>query len=141
MLKSENHFKSKNGLKIFTVTALILFVSLIASSQGGDIKWSNDGNSYYRVEKNELIQYTLPDNKPVVVISKQQLTPTGDTTPLQFNYFSFSADQQKVLLFTNTKRVWRLNTKGDYWMIDRTSGTLSQLGKTLPASSLMFAMF
>ena len=141
MLKSENHFKSKNGLKIFTVTALFLFVSLIASSQGGDIKWSNDGNSYYSVEKNELIQYTLPGNKPVVVISKKQITPIGDTTPLQFNYFSFSADQQKVLLFTNTKRVWRLNTKGDYWMLDRTSGTLTQLGKTLPASSLMFAMF
>ena len=141
MLKSENHFKSKNGLKIFTVTALFLFVSLIASSQGGDIKWSNDGNSYYSVEKNELIQYTLPGNKPVVVISKKQITPIGDTTPLKFNYFSFSADQQKVLLFTNTKRVWRLNTKGDYWMLDRTSGTLTQLGKTLPASSLMFAMF
>ena len=141
MLKSEIHFKSKNGLKILAVTALIMFVSLIASAQGGDIKWSNDGNSYYRVEKNELIQYTLPENKPVVVISKQQLTPAGDTNNLQFNYFSFSSDQQKVLLFTNTKRVWRLNTKGDYWMLDRITGTLTQLGKTLPSSSLMFAMF
>lgn len=141
MLKSENHFKNKNGLKILAVTALIMFVSLIASAQGGDIKWSNDGNSYYRVEKNELIQYTLPDNKPVVVLSKQQLTPAGDTNNLQFNYFSFSSDQQKVLLFTNTKRVWRLNTKGDYWMLDRITGTLTQLGKTLPSSSLMFAMF
>lgn len=141
MLKSENHFKNKNGLKILAVTALIMFVSLIASAQGGDIKWSNDGNSYYRVEKNELIQYTLPDNRPVVVLSKQQLTPAGDTNNLQFNYFSFSSDQQKVLLFTNTKRVWRLNTKGDYWMLDRITGTLTQLGKTLPSSSLMFAMF
>jgi dipeptidyl-peptidase-4 len=44
-------------------------------------------------------------------------------------------------LFTNTKRVWRLNSRGDYWMLDRKAGSLSQLGKTLPASSLMFAKF
>jgi dipeptidyl-peptidase-4 len=44
-------------------------------------------------------------------------------------------------VFTNTKKVWRLNTKGDYWLVDRKSGSLSQLGKTLPASSLMFAKF
>jgi dipeptidyl-peptidase-4 len=118
-----------------------MFVTLVASSQVGDIRWSADGNSYYRIEKNELIQYTLPDNKPAVILSKQQLTPAGDTGPLQFNYYSFSSDQQKVLLFTNTKRVWRLNSKGDYWMFDRKTGTLSQLGKTLPASSLMFAKF
>jgi dipeptidyl-peptidase 4 len=141
MFNSEIFLKSRNRLKLFAVTVLILFVSLIASSQVGDIRWSNDGNSYYLVEKNELVQYTLTDNKPVAVLSKQQLTPMGSSTPLQFSYYSFSGDQQKVLLFTNTKRVWRLNSKGDYWMLDRKSGSLSQLGKTLPVSSLMFAKF
>jgi dipeptidyl-peptidase-4 len=141
MFNSEIFLKSRNRLKLFAVTVLILCVSFIASSQTGDIRWSADGNSYYLVEKNELVQYTLPDNKPVAVLSKQQLTPTGSSNPLQFSYYSFSGDQQKVLLFTNTKRVWRLNSKGDYWMLDRKSGSLSQLGKTLPASSLMFAKF
>jgi len=141
MFNSEIFIKNRSGLKVFFITAVIMFVTLVASSQVGDIRWSADGNSYYRIEKNELIQYTLPDNKPAVILSKQQLTPAGDTGPLQFNYYSFSSDQQKVLLFTNTKRVWRLNSKGDYWMLDRKTGTLSQLGKTLPASSLMFAKF
>jgi dipeptidyl-peptidase-4 len=141
MFNSEIFIKNRYGLKVFFITAVIMFVTLVASSQVGDIRWSADGNSYYRIEKNELIQYTLPDNKPAVILSKQQLTPAGDTGPLQFNYYSFSSDQQKVLLFTNTKRVWRLNSKGDYWMFDRKTGTLSQLGKTLPASSLMFAKF
>jgi dipeptidyl-peptidase-4 len=141
MFKTEEISKDRIDLKIFSVTVLILFFSFIASSQTGEIKWSNDGNSYYRLEKNELTQYSLPDNKPAVIVSKQQLTPKGGTIPLQLSYYSFSADQQKVLLFTNTKRVWRLNTRGDYWILDRTSGTLSQLGKTLPPSSLMFAKF
>jgi dipeptidyl-peptidase-4 len=141
MFNSEICIKNRSGLKVFFITAVIMFVTLVASSQIGDIRWSADGNSYYRIEKNELVQYTLPDNKPAVILSKQQLTPAGDTSPLQFSYYSFSSDQQKVLLFTNTKRVWRLNSKGDYWMLDRKTGTLSQLGKTLPASSLMFAKF
>lgn len=141
MFKAGNIVKKRMGLKVFVISVMILFITLIASSQVGDIRWSIDGNSYYRVEKNELVQYTLPDNKPAVVLSKLQLTPEGNKNPLQFSFYSFSEDQQRVLLFTNTKRVWRLNSKGDYWMFDRKTGSLSQLGKTLPASSLMFAKF
>jgi dipeptidyl-peptidase-4 len=141
MFRTEFISISRNGLKFFSVAIIVLLISQIASSQGGEIRWSNDGNSYYRVEKNELVQYTLPDNKHTVVLSKEQLTPSGSTNPLQFSYYSFSADQQKVLLFTNTKKVWRLNSKGDYWLLDRTSGSLVQLGKSLPTSSLMFAKF
>lgn len=141
MFKSESQFISYSIIKYFVIPLLILFFSFSAFSQVGDIKWSNDGDSYYQVEENELVQYKLPDNKPSVVLSREQLTPEGYKKPLQFSYFSFSADQQKVMLFTNTKRVWRLNTKGDYWILDRPSGNLIQLGKTLPASSLMFAKF
>ena len=131
----------RTGMKIIVISIFILFISFTVKSQIGDVRWSLDGNSYYRVEKNELVQYTLPDNKPVVILSKQQITPVGSTSPLQISFYSFSADQQKVLIFTNTKKVWRLNTRGDYWVLDRASGSLSQLGKTLPASSLMFAKF
>jgi dipeptidyl-peptidase-4 len=141
MFNSKIHFKNRAGIKVFIISVLILFVSLVASSQTEDIRWSVDGNSYYRVEKNELVQYTLPENKPVVVLTEQQLTPAGRNTPLHLSYYTFSADQQKVLLFTNTKRVWRLNSKGDYWILDRKTGSLSQLGRSLPVSSLMFAKF
>jgi len=141
MLRPDVIFKSRKGLKLFALVTLILVISLTARAQSGDIRWSNDGNSYYRVEHNELIQYTLPDSKQIVILSKQQLTPSGKTIPLQFSYYCFSGDQQKALIFTNTKRVWRLNTKGDYWLIDLKSGMLTQLGKSLPESSLMFAKF
>lgn len=141
MIRSDMYSKRKREIRLVLISILLIFIQLAAWSQGGEIRWANDGNSYYRVEKNELVQYTLPDNKPVVVLSKEQLTPAGSSSPLQLSFFSFSADQQKVLIFTNTKRVWRLNSKGDYWMLDRVSGKLTQLGKTLPASSLMFAKF
>jgi dipeptidyl-peptidase-4 len=46
-----------------------------------------------------------------------------------------------VLIFTNSSRVWRSNTKGDFWVFDRTNQKLSRLGTRFPASSLMFAKF
>ena len=141
IFRSESQIISYRTIRYFVIPLLFFFFSFLAFSQVGNIRWSDDGNSYYLVEENELVQYTLPDNKPSVVLSMKQLTPKGNEKPLQFSFYSFSGDQQKVMLFTNTKRVWRLNTKGDYWILDRPSGNLVQLGKTLPASSLMFAKF
>ncbi len=83
----------------------------------------------------------MPQNIESLLVSEKQLTPKGRTAPLKISYFSFSNDQQKILLFTNTKKVWRLRTKGDYWVLDLKTGSLSQLGKSLPAASLMFAKF
>jgi len=134
-------FSKKSGINTLILLVLILFFESIAFSQSRGIKWSKEGNSYYRVEKNEIVRYTLPENVAEVIISKAQLIPEGSKDPLKFNYYAFSQDQQKLLLFTNTRKVWRLNTKGDYWVMDRQTGSLTQLGKTLPSSSLMFAKF
>ncbi|WP_315816406.1 DPP IV N-terminal domain-containing protein [Paraflavitalea speifideaquila] len=39
------------------------------------------------------------------------------------------------------QKVWRLNTRGDYWVFDRNTNTLKKVGKGRPVSSLMFAKF
>lgn len=131
--------EGKKNIFSFLLTICLLLTFYNSNAQG--IKWANDGNSYYRFIKNELVQYTLPENQPKVVITSQQLTPKGRKTPISVEFYSFSDDQQKMLLFTNTQRVWRLNSKGDYWVLDRTTGSLSKLGNNLPESSLMFAKF
>jgi len=125
------------NLKLF-VFACFFLLSFNSKAQ---VHWTNNGNSYYKLEHNQLLTYTLPNHEAKVVISKEQLTPKGQTEPLKIAHFSFSSDQQKVLLFTNTKRVWRLHTKGDYWVFDFKTNTLKQLGASLPPSSLMFAKF
>jgi dipeptidyl-peptidase-4 len=55
--------------------------------------------------------------------------------------YSWSDDNTQLLIFTNTKKVWRLNTRGDYWLLDLASGRLKKLGGDAPESSLMFAKF
>ncbi len=128
-------------LKTVALSVLILFITLNAVSQRGYLRWTDEGNSYYQVENNQIVQYALPANKAEVIISKNQLTPEGSTTPLKISFYQFTSDRQKALIFTNTKKVWRLNTRGDYWVLDLKTGSLTRLGKTLPESSLMFAKF
>ncbi|WP_111309218.1 S9 family peptidase [Confluentibacter sediminis] len=136
LFKIASNIKLK--LNIFFTLLFFVLISLQAFSQGG-FKWSNDGNSYYRIENNNIVLYSLPSNDSKVLISKEQLTPEGSEKPLAVSYFNISDDEKKVLLLTNTKRVWRINTKGDYWILNFETGKLQQIGKILPESSLMFA--
>ncbi|WP_339628310.1 S9 family peptidase [uncultured Maribacter sp.] len=130
----------KKSLNIFKILAFICFFFFNFNGEA-QVNWTNDGRSYYKLEKNQLLTYTLPDHDTKTVITKEQLTPANTSEPLNVAHFSFSSDQQKVLLFTNTKKVWRLNTKGDYWVFNFKTNTLRQIGKSLPPSSLMFAKF
>lgn len=108
---------------------------------GQAIRWSADGNSFYQVEEQGIVQYTPAANDSKILAGIQQLTPAGGNEALDVQLFSFSGDQKKLLIYTNSQRVWRINTRGDYWVLDLEKNTLKKLGDTLPSSSLMFAKF
>ena len=76
-----------------------------------------------------------------VLITAAQLTPPGAASPLEVEDLSWSADGQRVLIFTNTRRVWRTNSRGDYWLLDRQAGRLKKLGGDVPEASLLYAQF
>jgi len=125
-----------------TSIILLLFIlvsTLPVSAQQGAIRWSDDGNAFYAVEQNEIVQYTLPDHHRDVLVSARQLTPETQNNSIHIAHYSLSHDKNKVLIFTNTMRVWRINTRGDYWMFNRATNTLTKLGSSRPPSSLMFA--
>ncbi len=112
-----------------------------------EVHWLKDGNGYSTLENNdeskgnEIVRYDAQTGERKILISTKQLTPAGEQKPLAIAAYSWSDDNSKLLIFTNTKRVWRYHTKGDYWLLDLQSGKLQQLGKTLEKSSLMFAKF
>ncbi|HSB92222.1 MAG TPA: DPP IV N-terminal domain-containing protein [Flavitalea sp.] len=119
---------------------IVFFLALIFTSPAfaqSDITWSKDGSSYFKIEQGELARYDLPSNKRVIILDKKSLTPSG-MSPLELSGFDLLGSG-KVLVFTNTQKVWRYNTRGDYWIYDSISNSLTQLGKDLPAASLMFA--
>ena len=45
------------------------------------------------------------------------------------------------MIYTNTARVWRYNTRGDYWVLDLETHDLKKLGGDAKPSTLMFAKF
>jgi dipeptidyl-peptidase 4 len=108
-------------------------------------QWLEDGASFAVVEttpagQNGVVRYdSATGAKRDVAISAAQLTPAGASGPLEIEDLSWSADGQRVLVFTNTRRVWRTNSRGDYWLLDRRGGTLKKLGRDVPEASLMYA--
>lgn len=130
----------KITVQILVIVFCILLKTQVIFAQGG-ITWSNDGNAYFRSENGEVVKYTLPENKKTVIIRKERLKPAGAEKPLAVRSFRFSADYTGALIYTNTKKVWRADTRGDYWLYNFSDSSLKQLGKGRPVSSLMFAKF
>jgi dipeptidyl-peptidase-4 len=113
----------------------------------GPAKWLRDGSSYTTLEEVEdggqnLVRYETERGGRQVLVVARQFVPQGDSVPLRVEEYAWSPDNKILLIFTNSQPVWRLNTRGDYWVLDLESGRLKQLGgKDAKPSTLMFAKF
>lgn len=110
------------------------------------INWLPDGTGYISLDQSstvkggfELVKYSPKTGAKLVLVTAENLIPNGLKDPLSVDSYSWSPDNSKLLIFTNGKQVWRYNTRGDYWVLNLSDKKLFQLGKNLPASSLMFA--
>ncbi len=114
----------------------------------GWFEWQSDGSGYLMLERSassknapEIVRHDAVTGAKTFLVSAQKLTPPGASSPLVIEQFELSPDGQRLLIFTNSERVWRSNTRGDYWMVDLKSGKLQKLGGAAKPSSLMFAKF
>ena len=57
------------------------------------------------------------------------------------NYYATSEDGNYALEFTNRRRVWRYETRGDFYLVDLKTDNKRKLGEGLPEASLQFAKF
>ena len=122
----------------------------------GPARWLKEGAAYTTLEPppgpapaaasdgpevRELVQYDTASGRREVLVPAARLVPPGATAPLAIADYSWSPDGKQLLLFTETRRVWRTNSRGDYWVLDMATSALRKLGKDAPPSSLMFAKF
>ncbi|WP_282160822.1 S9 family peptidase [Ulvibacterium marinum] len=113
----------------------------------GPVRWMKDNTGYSTLEENpefggnDIIRYEAKSGKRSVLVSAEKLIPPGESAPLPIRNYEWSLDNSKLLIFTNTRKVWRYHTRGNYWVLDLASGSLKQLGKSMESSSLMFAKF
>lgn len=129
----------KNIKKLTVIALYFLCLSPLAAQK---TQWTPDGNAYYSFTKKgvEIVDVLHP-GKDETLLNSNELVPAGSSEALQVQSFQVSPDGKSLLLFANTRKVWRDNTRGDYWIFDKTTKKLTQLGKGLPSSSLMFAKY
>ncbi len=120
---------------------VFLFVVQFAFAQKRGLNWTKDGLAYMKIVEGNLVRIDPKKDISTILIKKEQFTIKGESAPLEPENFTFSNDNSKLLLFVNSAKVWRYNTRGDYWILDIAKNQLHQLGKNLPDQSLMFAKF
>lgn len=111
-------------------------------------QWQSDSQGFERIKRDaetgntSIIRVALnAEAAEQVLVSSEMLTPNGADKPLRMDAYQWSNDKTKLLIFANTERVWRYNTRGDYWVLDLQTKSLVQLGGDAPVSSMMFAKF
>lgn len=113
----------------------------------GPARWMKDNKGYSTLEYNaeaggkDIIRYDAKTGNRTVLVAASQLIPSNGGKPLVISDYNWSDDNSKLLIFTNTRKVWRYHTRGDYWVLDLKTDTLKNLGKSLPEATLMFAKF
>ncbi len=112
------------------------------------VQWQVNGSGYLVLEPAagnarglNIVRYDAASGQKTILVDADKLVPTGASVPLTIEQFDLSTDAQKVLIFTNSERVWRSNTRGDYWVIDLKTWKLQKLGGDARPSTLMFAKF
>jgi dipeptidyl-peptidase 4 len=123
-----------------------IFDSRDFSGQTLSARWAKDGSGYLILESSraapggrDIVLHDAQSGEARVLVSAARLVPSGESAPLAIDDYAFSDDQTLVLIYTNSKRVWRANSRGDYWILDLASHELRKLGGDAAPATLMFA--
>ncbi|KAB2908669.1 MAG: S9 family peptidase [Ignavibacteriales bacterium] len=108
------------------------------------VKWTESGHTYYKIEDDVdgsvIYKIDVKSGEKEELVKINDLVPEGKKSPLNLSEYKFSPSGTWMLIYTNTKRVWRVNSKGDYWIYNIKSKKLRKLGGDEAApSTLQFA--
>ena len=115
---------------------------------GFSVNWMPTGNRYFVKQPgasnngDDIVLVDPRTSEQTTLISAANLIPEDGADPIDIESFQVSPDKNKVLVFNNSRRVWRYNTRGDFWVVDLVSGTVRKLGGAdTEEATLMFAKF
>ena len=125
-----------------------IFTDREFSSKGFSARWSMNGNEYTYLKDAEgkdkgkdIRVYNVAESRDSVMVKASELFRPGTQKQIEIEDYSFSRDRSLLMIYTNSKRVWRRNSRGDYWVLDRSSGEFRKIGGEAKASTLQFAKF
>jgi len=114
----------------------------------GPARWLADGSGYTTLETSpdyeegrDIIRHDPSTGDRSVAVPAAALVPGEGVAPLEIDDYQWSDAGNLLLVFTNTEKVWRRNTRGDYWVLNLETRRLQKLGGDTPESTMMFAKF
>ncbi|PAP80289.1 peptidase S9 [Rubrivirga sp. SAORIC476] len=113
------------------------------SFQGG--RWAETGARLLYVEgdasgASSLRELDLTTDTRRTILDGSQLVKPDAEGLIEIEDYATSMDGAKTLLYTDSERVWRLNTKGYYYVLDNESGTVTPVADRSEGFQ-MFAKF
>ena len=84
-----------------------------------EMRWSKRSSTYTTLDKSptgkgvDLVRHDPATEKKEVYVPASAFIPKNAKEPLNIEGFEFSADESRLLIYTNSKKVWRRNTRGD----------------------------
>lgn len=108
------------------------------------VKWTETGHTYYKIEDTEggsfIYKIDVNTGDKTLIVAINDLVPEGQSNPLKLNEYKLTPSGKWMLIYTNTKRVWRVNSRGDYWIYNTETKKLRKLGgDEAKPSTLQFA--
>jgi dipeptidyl-peptidase-4 len=94
------------------------------------IEWMADGTSYTYVageDTTDLYRVDARSSAERLLVAGTALVPPGGTEPIVIEDYEFSPDLTRLLIYTNSVRVWRQNTSGEYYLWDFQARQLTPL--------------
>ena len=109
-------------------------------------QWQKDGRGLEVLKHDDkgsrIVQLDVAQpTQEIVLVDSDLLQPEGAEKSLHVDGYEWSSDRKKVLIYSNSQKVWRYATRGDYWVLDLASKRLSKVGPQMPEAKLMFAKF
>src|SRR5688572_17683072 len=90
------------------------------------VQWMRDGERFtYVNDDGDLVVVQAASGTTQVLVDQDALLPAGAAEAIEIEDYQWSQDERKLLVYTNTQRVWRSNTKGQYYVWDVAGRTLT----------------
>jgi dipeptidyl-peptidase 4 len=104
-----------------------------SSFRGG--RWADEGPVVTYIESAEdsdathLMRFNLETDERTRIIDGTTLEAADVDRLIQIEGYEYSSDGSKVLLYTDSKRVWRRNTKGFYYVYNTDTQELTPVAR------------
>lgn len=137
------HISNAQGIKKeITLEDLYLNGTFKSASING-LRSMSDGLHYTTLisgnNESFVIRYEYQSGKVLdTILKSSELIPQGKTGSIAIDDYSFSSDENKILISTETESIYRHSTKENYYIWDRKTKKLSSLSD---AGKQMYADF